>query len=160
MSHLHRSLRILRPSSAVLFCLLSLPPALAAARPRACEVHARRSDLSLPVAQIESWEPVDARTVLVWTPHATRAHLLRLDRRLRGLSHAPLIMLIDGDRDGKISACGRDGVLISHKRGGRAYIRSIEYLSQKRTVELDRRGWTLKTAEAGLTPPLPSRRPG
>jgi hypothetical protein len=69
-------------------------------------------------------------------------------------------MLIDGDRDGSITACGRDGILISRKRGDRAYIRSMEYLSEKRTVELDRKGWGVKTIQAGLTAPPHSNRPG
>lgn len=152
ISRLHRCLRILK--ACAVFCLLVLP-ALATAGPGPCEAHARQSHLSLPVRQIESWEPVDAREVLVWTPHATRAHLLRLDRRLHGLSHAPVILLIDGDRDGTISACGHDAVLINRDAGsggGRAYIRSIRYLSLKRTVELDRAGWKHKTIEAGLRP--------
>lgn len=160
MSHLPRSLRILRCSCAVLLCLLSLPPAFAAAHPLACETLARRSHLSLPVAQLESWEPVDARTVLVWTPNSTRAHLLHLDRRLRGLSRAPVIVLVDGDHDGSITACGRDGILVSSQRGGRAYIRSIEYLSKKRTVELDRRGWGRNVLEAALPALRHTRRPG
>lgn len=160
MSHLHRSLRILRPSCAVLLCLSFLAPALAAAHARPCEAYARRTHLSLPVAQLQSWEPVDARTVLVWTPNTRRAHLLHLDRRLRGLPDAAVITLIDGDHDGKITACGHDGILVSKRRGGRAYIRSMEYLSQKRTVELDRRGGSVNTIEARLTAPQRPKRPG
>ena len=160
MSHPHRSLRILRPSCAVLLCLLCMSPALAAAHARPCEAYARHTHLALPVAQLESWEPVDARTVLVWTPNTRRAHLLHLDRQLRGLTHAPVIMIIDGDHDGTITACGHDGILISKKRGGRAYIRSMEYLSEKRTVELDRKGWSVNTIEAWLTAPRRSNPPG
>ena len=158
MSHLHRP--TLLPLRTVLFCLLFLSPALAAAHPRQCEAHARRAHLSLPVAELASWEPVDARTLLVWAPSARRAHLLRLDRDLIGLSGAPVVTLVDGDHDGAITACGRDGILIYSGRGGRAFIRSIQYLSEKRTVELDRNGWSVIPLEARRTAPRRNTRPG
>jgi hypothetical protein len=152
MSHLHRpTLRILRPLCAVLIPLLFQPLAQAAHRSH-CQTHARLAHLSLPVAQLESWEPVDERTLLVWAPSATRAHLLHLDRRVPALTRAPTLTLVDGDRDGAITACGRDGIMVSRGRGGQALIRSIEYLSEKRTVELDRRGLRVPPLQASLTP--------
>jgi hypothetical protein len=157
MSHLHRpTSRILRPLRTALLGLLLLPPALAIAHPHHCEAQARRANLALAVADLESWEPVDARTLLVWAPSATRAHLLHLDRRLPALSHEPILTLVDGDHDGAITACGHDGILISGGHGGRAYIRSIEYLSEKRTVELDRAGWSVPPLQVRVPP---SRRP-
>jgi hypothetical protein len=132
--------------------LLLQPHGQAAAHPGHCEARAKQAHLFLAVAQLESWEPVDARTLLVWAPSATRAHLLHLSRPVHALAHAPTLTLVDGDRDGVITACGHDGILASGGRSGRALIRSIEYLSQKRTVELDRRGWRVRPLEARLIP--------
>jgi hypothetical protein len=157
MSHLHRpTSRVLRPFCAALLCLLFLPSAKAAAHPRHCEARARHAHLSLAVAALGSWEPVDERTLLVWAPAATRAHLLHLSRPLAALTHSPILTMIDGDHDGVITACGHDGITVSDGSSERALIRSIEYLSVKRTVELDRRGWRVTPIEARLTPP---RRP-
>jgi hypothetical protein len=161
MSHLHRpTLRILRPFCAALLPLLFQPPAQAAAHRGACETHARQTHLSLAVVELESWEPVDQRTLLVWAPAARRAHLLHLDRPVLTLTHAPNLTLVDGDHDGVISACGHDGIRVSGGHAGRAFIRSIEYLSEKRTVELDRRGWRVMPIEANLTPPERAVQPG
>jgi hypothetical protein len=107
-----------------------------------CEIRAIRSQEVLVGASLENWEPVDDRTVLIWTGHETRAHLVRLDRPLSGLTAAPIIDLVDGDGDRSISPCGHDGIRIGGGQddGTVARIVSIEYLSYRRTMELDRDG--------------------
>jgi hypothetical protein len=146
MSHLSRL-----PGLALLFLLLALchvPGALA--RTHACEMRAARTHLSIRVRDLQSWEPVDERTLLVWASDATRAHLLHLSRPVEALISTPILTLVDGDRDGHICACGHDGVQVGN--GVRARIRSIEYLSEKRTVELDRHGWSVPLEAAGKMP--------
>jgi hypothetical protein len=136
MSHLHRSpARFLRLVAALALLVVCRPPQ-ALAHTHRCEARAERSHLSLRVADLESWEPLDERTVLVWAPDATRAHLLRLSQPLAALEGSPMLTFIDGDHDGAITACGHDGVMVQGSR--RARIVSITYLSEKRTVELDR----------------------
>jgi hypothetical protein len=154
MSRLHRP-----PSriswlffAAFLFVLFLCASPYALAHPR-CEARAARAHLSLRVRQLESWEPVDGRTLLVWAPDATRAHLLHLDRWVEELAQTPILTLVDGDHDGAITACGHDGILIT---GSRAMIRSIEYLSEKRTAELDHGRWDVPPVEAGV--PVSTRR--
>ena len=104
-----------------------------------CETRAARTHQVLRARSMANWEPLDNRTVVIWTQDSARAHLVRLDRALAGLADAPVIYLVDADRDGRISACGRDGIVI---RDGRdvtqvARIVSIELLSARRTAELD-----------------------
>lgn len=105
----------------------------------ACENRAARSGEVLVGASLENWEPVNDRTVLIWTGHEMRAHLVRLDRPLPGLTAAPIIDLVDGDRDRSISPCGHDGIRIGVGQGDGTVARiiSIQYLSYSRTVELD-----------------------
>lgn len=105
----------------------------------ACETRAARVHQVLRARSMANWEPLDNRTVLIWTKDSARAHLVRLDRALAGLIDAPMIYLVDADGDGRISACGRDGIVI---RDGRdvtqgARIVSIELLSARRTADLD-----------------------
>lgn len=123
----------------VLVALLASSPGIAATATSACENRAARSREALVGASLENWEPVNDRTVLIWTGHETRAHLVRLDRSLPGLTAAPMIDLVDGDRDRSISACGHDGIRIGAGQGDGTVARiiSIEYLSYSRTVELD-----------------------
>jgi hypothetical protein len=154
MSRLHRSpSRIFWPFLAAFLFVLFLcasPYALAHSR---CETRAARAHLSLRVRELESWEPVDGRTLLVWAPDATRAHLLHLDRWVEELAGSPILTLVDGDHDGAITACGHDGILVT---GSKAMIRSIEYLSAKRTAELDRGRWDVPPIEARA--PVSTRR--
>lgn len=111
----------------------------AAAATSGCEMRATRSEEVLVGASLQNWEPVNDRTVLIWTGHETRAHLVRLDRPLSGLTTAPIIDLVDGDHDRSISPCGRDGIKIADGQGDGTVARivSIEYLSYRRTAELD-----------------------
>lgn len=128
------------------FCLMALVALLAsshgvaaAAGTSACEIRAIRSQEVLVGASLANWEPVNDRTALVWTGHDTRAHLVRLDRPLYGLTAAPIIDLVDGDDDRCISPCGHDGIKIGDGQGDGTVARivSIEFLSYRRTLELD-----------------------
>ena len=111
----------------------------AAAATSDCETRATRSEEVLVGASLQNWEPVNDRTVLIWAGHETRAHLVRLDRPLSGLTAAPIIDLVDGDHDRSISPCGHDGIKIGDGQGDGTVARivSIEYLSYRRTAELD-----------------------
>jgi hypothetical protein len=111
----------------------------ATAATSACEAHAARAHQILLADSMDNWEPLDDRTVLIWTKHSARAHLVRLDRAVVGLADAAMIYLVDADRDGRISPCGRDGIVIGAGAEVRqvARIISIELLSAKRTAELD-----------------------
>lgn len=133
--------RLFRRSGGLLVALVALLAwsRVAAAATSACEIRAVRSQEALVGASLESWEPVDDRTVLIWTGRERRAHLVRLDRPLPGLTAAPIIDLVDGDRDRNISPCGHDGIRIGDGQGDGtvARIASIEYLSYSRTTELD-----------------------
>lgn len=122
-----------------LVALLASSRGIAAAATSACEIRAVRSQEALVGASLENWEPVNDRTVLIWTGRERRAHLVRLDRPLSGLTSAPIIDLVDGDRDRSISPCGHDGIRIGDGQGDGTVARivSIEYLSYRRTVELD-----------------------
>lgn len=152
MSHRSRFLSMLSLPAPPFLALLLLLPSAALARMSHCEAHAIHAHLSLRVSELESWEPVDSRTLLIWTPQTRRAHLIHLDRRMPSMSRAPILTLVDGDHDGSITACGHDGIQVDGERGARAVIRSMEYLSEKRTVELDRRNWIVMPIEAGLEP--------
>jgi hypothetical protein len=125
--------------SALLGVLLLLcSPSWALARTHHCEARAVRTHHAIRVKDLESWEPVDGRTLLIWAPLATRAHLLHLGEQVQELSSAGILTLIDGDHDGLITPCGHDGILVTEGPGAVASIRSIRYLSAKRTAELDR----------------------
>lgn len=111
----------------------------AAAGTSNCEIRALRSQEVLVGSSLQNWEPVNDRTVLIWTGPDTRAHLVRLDRPLYGLTAAPIIDLVDGDHDRSISPCGHDGIEIGGGQGDGTVARivSIEFLSYRRTLELD-----------------------
>lgn len=112
----------------------------AAATTLSCEARALRAHRVLLANSMENWEPLDNRTVLIWTRRSRRAHLLRVDRALAGLTDAAVLYLVDPDHDGHITPCGRDGIAISDRAEVTqvARIVSIELLSAKRTAELDR----------------------
>lgn len=125
--------------STLLACLMLLTASsLALARDHRCEARAIRAHRSIQARQMDSWEPVDDRTVLIWNVYSDRAHLVRLRTPIPELQSARILTLIDGDHDGFITACGRDGVLVLDGAVRVARISSIEYLSAKRTAELDR----------------------
>lgn len=105
-----------------------------------CEARAMRAHRVLLADSMDNWEPLDDRTVLIWTKHSSRAHLVRVDRALAGLTHAAMLYLVDPDHDGLITPCGRDGIVIGYgvEVTQIARIVSIDLLSAKRTAELDR----------------------
>lgn len=134
---------------AIMFALLVTMRTAAAATP-GCEAHAVRAHQALLADRLDNWEPLDDRTVLIWTRRSDRAHLLRLEAPLAGLEEADIIHLVDGDRDALISPCGRDGIAIGDDAAGWqiARIVAVELLSRKRTAELDF-GTRAKIAAAG-----------
>lgn len=115
--------------------ILASTRALAAASQ--CESHAARDHETLFAWRLSNWEPLDNRTVLIWTTHSSRASLVRLARPLDGLTSADIISLVDRDRDGTISPCGRDAVTIGYDESDAVRIVSIKLLSERRTVALD-----------------------
>lgn len=123
---------------AALVPLLAATPDVAAAA-SSCEARAARAHQLLLGRSLDNWEPLNDRTVLIWTRHSRRAHLVRLDRPLEDLTAAAVLVLVDGSHDGRISACGNDGIAIGDGPGigPVARIVSIELLSEKRTAELD-----------------------
>lgn len=125
----------------VVLVALSSGGVAAAAATSECEIRAVRSQEVLAGASLENWDPVNERTVLIWTGRDTRANLIRLDRPLYGLAAASVIDLIDGDHDRTISPCGQDGIMIGDGQGDGTFARivSIEHLSYRRTMELDRK---------------------
>ena len=112
---------------------------VAAAASSTCEQHAIRAQQVLFGYTLDNWEPVNDHTVLIWTNHSLRAHLVKLKGPLHGLMAAPIIVLVDGDHDGRISPCGQDGIILGDGAdgGGIARIVSIRLLSERRTVQLD-----------------------
>jgi hypothetical protein len=119
--------------AAFLGLLLACPHGYAASA--GCEIRALRAQQAIPAARLANWQPVDDRTLLVWTLHDSRAHLVTLDHAIPGLRDAPTVYLITRDHDPNVNACGRDGVIVPG--AGTARIISIRYLSHKRTLELD-----------------------
>lgn len=119
--------------------LIASPAALA--RGHHCERRAMRAHLFIRVRDLDSWEPLSERTLLVWGVQATRAHLIHLRSGVPELADARILTLVDGDHDGLITACGHDAILVTNDGGGYSAIRSMEYLSAKRTAELDRQTW-------------------
>jgi hypothetical protein len=120
----------------VLLC--GSPFALAVPSAQSCELQAAAAHESLRVEELGNWEPVDDSALLIWAPGASRAHLIHLTHPVQGLSGAAILILIDGDHDGRITACGHDGIMVGDGQGGTARIKAIEYLSEKHTAELDR----------------------
>lgn len=104
-----------------------------------CEARAAHAQQVLVGAQLDNWEPLNDLEVLIWTAHSTRADLVRLAKPLHGLGSAAIIDLVDGDHDGSISPCGRDGIRLGGGTGGGTMVRivSIRLLSERRTAELD-----------------------
>ncbi|MGH8297577.1 MAG: DUF6491 family protein [Steroidobacteraceae bacterium] len=121
----------------VLLAALLLVSTRALAAASQCEAHAARDHDILLGWRLANWEPLDDRTVLIWTKHSSRASLVKLARPLDGLRSADIISLIDRDGDGTISACGRDAVTIGYDESRAVRIVSIRLLSEKRTVALD-----------------------
>ena len=107
-----------------------------------CEARAARNREAIPVEALANWEPVDDHTLLIWESTDRRAHLVQLDHPIPGLGTAAVIVLIAGDHDRTISACGHDGVMVEGAGGGAARIVSIRYLSARQTAELDPGGTT------------------
>jgi hypothetical protein len=93
----------------------------AAAGVSSCEARAAGTHQLLPAESLENWEPVSDRAVLIWTKHSARAYLVSVDRRLQGLTAAPIIDLVDGDHDRRISACGHDGITIGDGADDRSH---------------------------------------
>lgn len=102
-----------------------------------CEARAARGHETLLAWGLANWEPLDDRTVLIWTKHSSRASLVKLARPLDGLTSADIISLVDRDGDGTISACGRDALTIGYDESDAVRIVSIRLLSERRTVALD-----------------------
>ena len=123
---------------AILVALLA-SSRIAVAAADGCENRAARASQVIFAPSLENWEPVNDRTVLIWTGRDPRAHLVRLDRSLDGLTGASIIVLVAGDNDLSISACGHDGITIGGGQGDGTVARivSIELLSYRRTLELD-----------------------
>src|SRR5690348_27136 len=101
--------------------VLSLIGGAGAATPATLDGEARaaRAHQVVLADSMENWEPLDDRSVLIWTEHSPRARLVRLDRAVAGLADAAVIYLVDADSDGYISPCGRDGIVIGDRPGGR-----------------------------------------
>ena len=126
--------RILR---LIILAALVLVSTRALAATSQCEAHAARDHETLLAWRLSNWEPLDDRTVLIWTKHSSRASLVKLARPLDGLTSADIISLVDRDGDGTISACGRDAVSIGYRESDAVRIVSIRLLSERRTVALD-----------------------
>jgi hypothetical protein len=118
---------------ALLGLLLAIPAGYAANA--GCHAHPVGAQDSIPAARLASWEPVDEQALLVWTVHDSRAHLVRLDHPIAGLLDAATIFLVTRSTDPNIFACGPDELLVPGV--GAARIISVQYLSEKRTEELD-----------------------
>ena len=110
----------------------------AAAAAPSCDARDLARHEAIRVEELDNWEPIDEQTLLIWVAGSLRAQLVRLDRPIRGLADAPIVVLIDSDRDRIISPCGGDAIAIGDGAGKQARITSIELLSEKRTAELDR----------------------
>jgi len=121
----------------IFLAALILTSTRALAETSQCESHAARDHKTLLAWRLENWEPLDNRTVLIWTTHSSRASLVKLARPLDNLTSADIISLVDRDGDGTISACGRDAVTIGYDESGAVQIVSIRLLSERRTVALD-----------------------
>lgn len=121
---------------AFLAALLAVSPHVLAAAP-SCEAQALRNHEALRPENLANWEPLDDQTVLIWMRHSDRARLVRLSKPLDGLISAPIIILVAGDGDRTISACGHDALTLSYDGHEKARIVSIERLSAKLTAALD-----------------------
>lgn len=137
VTQLHARHRVIACLAAVI-ALFAASRGVSAAASR-CEAHAIRSHETLLARTLENWEPVDDQTVLIWTNHSPRAHLVKLSSPLAGLTSAEVITLVDGDDDQAISPCGHDGLRIGDAQEAEEAVRivSIELLSARRTAELD-----------------------
>jgi hypothetical protein len=118
---------------AILGLLLAFPASYPATA--GCPARTVRAQDSIAAAKLANWEPVDDQALLVWTLRDSRAYLVRLDHPVPGLLDAATIFLVTRGTDPKICACGRDELLVPG--AGAARIISVQYLSEKRTVELD-----------------------
>jgi len=128
----------LLPAFRLLFlAALLLASSRALAATSQCEAHAARDHQTLLAWRLANWQPLDDRTMLIWTKHSSRASLVKLARPIDGLTSADIISLIDRDEDGTISACGRDAVTIGSEVTEAVRIVSIRLLSERRTVALD-----------------------
>ena len=119
---------------ALLGLLLAFPASHAATA--GCHGRTVGAQDSIPAASLANWEPVDEQALLVWTLHDSRAHLVRLDHPIAGLLDAATIFLVTPSTYPKICACGPEELMVPGV--GAARIISVEYLSEKRTAELDR----------------------
>jgi len=134
--------------AAALLC--GSPLSLAVPPEHSCEAHAAAVHESMRIEDLGNWEPVDDSTLLIWAPGANRAHLIRLNHPVQALAGAAILTLIDGDHDGRITACGHDEIMAGDGQDGIAGIKAIEYLSERHTAELDRQPWG--TIQASLAP--------
>ena len=118
---------------ALLALLLAIPASYAATA--GCHAHTAGAQDSIPAARLANWEPVDEQTLLVWTLHDSRAHLVRLDHPIPGLRDAATIVLVTPSTYPNMCACGSEELMVPG--AGAARITSVQYLSEKRTAELD-----------------------
>lgn len=121
--------------AALLGLFLATPAGYAATATAGCHAHTAGAQDSIPAARLANWEPVGEQALLVWTLHDSRAHLVRLDHPIPGLLDAATIFLVTRSNDPKICACGPDELLVPG--AGAARIVSVQYLSARRTEELD-----------------------
>jgi len=120
---------------ALLGLLLAIPAGYAATAAAGCHAHAAGAQDSIPAARLANWEPIDEQALLVWTLHDSRAHLVRLAHPIPGLLDAAIIFLVTPSTYPNICACGAEKLMVPG--AGAARIISVQYLSEKRTAELD-----------------------
>lgn len=134
--------RVIESHRALVLSLLFLAALLfmsaqARAATSQCEARAARGHETLLPWTLANWEPLDDRTVVIWTEHSPRASLVKLARPLDGLTSASIITLIAGHGDRTISPCGHDALMIGQDESTVAQIVSITRLSERRTAALD-----------------------
>jgi len=92
--------------------------------------------LCIARVSLGEWQPLDERTVVVWTRTDSRAYLLVLGEPIVNLELAGNIYVFDGDQDGLICANGNDRLAALGLPGGMQRIIAIAALSDEWSAAL------------------------
>jgi hypothetical protein len=85
---------------------------------------------------LAEWEPLDARTILLFISSSRRAYLAVLAAPLDSLEFADDIEVVDGDLDGFICPGDVHGLYVLDCDCEATSIVSMEYLTEKQTIAL------------------------
>lgn len=99
---------------------------------------ARATADCLMFSRFYDWQPLDDNNLVIWGPGRNNAYRVTLTMPLFGLRSAFAISFVDGTRDGRMCAFGRDAIEVRQgTMRDRSSILSIEPLTAETLAQLE-----------------------